>query len=293
MTVDCIDSVLKQTKQSSYEIIVLDNSSIDDSASRVQTQFGGRVKLIRSKLNLGFAQGNNEAAQTAKGEFLLLLNPDTVILDGAIDKLMAFAKANPDCKIWGGKTLFGDLSLNPRSCWAKQSIWGLFCQVFGLNSLFRQSSLFNPEGLGGWDRNGDRAVDIVSGCFLLIKRDFWIELGGFRKEFFMYGEEADLCLRAHALGARPAVTSSAVIIHYGGASEKIRADKLVRLLSAKMLLIEYHFPNYLRSIAKFLLYLWPASRFVAHKLLSLLKPNFKESAASWHQVLQQSKKWYL
>lgn len=293
MTVDCIQSVFKQTKSSEFEVIVLDNASSDDSVARIKVEFGDKVKLIDSKVNHGFAQGNNIAAQSATGDYLLLLNPDTVVLDGAIDKLMEFATAKPDFKIWGGKTLFGDLRLNPGSCWAKQSVWGLLCQAFGLNSLFRHSSFFNPEGFGGWDRNGDRNVDIVCGCFLMIKRAFWAQLGGFRKEFFMYGEEADLCLRAHSLGATPAVTSNAVIIHYGGASEKIRADKLVRLLTAKMLLIEYHFPKFLKSLGKFLLYLWPASRFLSHMLLSQLNPKFKESAASWQKVLEHSKEWYV
>lgn len=292
MTVDCIRSVFEQTKLSQFEVIVLDNASSDDSVSRIKVEFGDQVKLIDSKINFGFAQGNNIAAQSATGDYLLLLNPDTVVLNGAIDKLLQFATAKPDFKIWGGKTLFGDLSLNPGSCWSKQSVWGLLCQALGLNSIFRNSGFFNPEGMGGWDRGCDRNVDIVCGCFLMIKRAFWTQLGGFRKEFFMYGEEADLCLRAQNLGAIPAVTSNAVIIHYGGASEKIRADKLVRLLTAKMLLIEYHFPRYLRPLGKFLLYLWPASRFFAHKLLSYFNPRFIESAASWQNVMKNSKEWY-
>lgn len=292
MTVDCLKSVFKETSKTDFELIVLDNASKDNSVKRMQEEFGDKIKLIESKDNLGFAQGNNVAAKHANGEYLLLLNPDTVVLDGAIDKLMLFADKNPNYKIWGGKTLFGNMSLNPGSCWARQTTWGLICQATGLNSVFRKSSFFNPEGMGGWNRDGDRIVDIVCGCFLMLKLDFWNQLGGFRKEFFMYGEEADLCLRAHTLGATPAVTSDAVIIHYGGASEKIRTDKLVRLLTAKMLLIEYHFPRYLKSTGKFLLYLWPASRYFAHHLLGIFFSKHKESAVSWGQVLKQSEKWY-
>src|SRR5690606_35725860 len=116
----------------------------------------------------------------------------------------------------------------------------VFCVATGLSSLFRGSSLFNPEGYGGWKRDTVREVDIVSGCFFLIRRELWERLGGFDPAFFMYGEEADLCLRARKLGARPMVTPEATIVHYGGASERVRADKMVRLLQAKALLIRRH-----------------------------------------------------
>ncbi len=294
MTLECIRSVFRETKSVVYEIILLDNASTDGSVEAIRDEFDTKIKLIDSQHNHGFAQGNNLAAESATGEYLLLLNPDTVVLDGAIDQLLNFVDNFPDAKIWGGRTLFGDKTLNPGSCWARQTIWGLICQAFGLSSLFRKSSLFNPEGMGGWNRDGIREVDIVCGCFLLLKREFWQELGGFRKEFFMYGEEADLCLRAKSLGARPMVTSNATIIHYGGASEKIRADKLVRLLTAKMLLIEFHFSAKLKAFAKWLLYMWPKSRFIAHALLSMVgREKSKEAAKSWKQVIDNASIWYV
>lgn len=294
MTLECIRSVFKETKSVAYEIIVLDNASGDGSADAIRNEFDTKIKLIESEQNYGFAQGNNLAAELATGDYLLLLNPDTVVIDGAIDYLIHFVNDFPQAKIWGGRTLFGDKTLNPGSCWAKQTIWGLICQALGLTSLFRKSTLFNPEGIGGWNRDGIREVDIVCGCFLLLKLQFWLELGGFRKEFFMYGEEADLCLRAKSLGAKPMVTSKATIIHYGGASEKIRADKLVRLLTAKMLLIEFHFPKALKGLGKWLLYMWPKSRNYAHIFLSILgRKKSKEAAESWKQVLENRAKWYI
>ncbi len=242
MTLACLRSVFEQTRDTTFELLVIDNQSSDGSADAIEAEFGGRVALVRSADNLGFARANNVLAQRATGRYLLLLNPDTVVLDGAIDRLMAFAAQRPQAAIWGGRTLFGDRSLNPTSCWRRQTLWSLVCHATGLSAVFRKSSLFNPEGMGSWKRDSEREVDIVTGCFFLIERSLWERLSGFDPAFFMYGEEADLCLRARALGARPRMTPTAEIVHYGGASERVKADKLVRLLRAKAMLIRRHWP---------------------------------------------------
>lgn len=293
MTLECLRSVFKETKKSCFSLVVLDNASTDGSVEAINREFGGRVRLIASKDNLGFAAGNNFAAADAAGDFLLLLNPDTVVLSAAIDRLMDFARSHPEAGIWGGKTRFGNGSLNPASCWGRQTLWSLFCQAIGLSSLFRRSTLFNEEGMGAWDRNGMRHVDIVSGCFFLVRKDLWTQLGGFRKEFFMYGEEADFCLRAKANGAHPMVTSDATIIHYGGASERVRGDKLVRLMRAKMLLVRMHFHPWTRALGICLLASWPLSRFWIHKVLVALGRSASAPAReAWATVLDQKDKWW-
>ena len=112
MTLECIRSVYRETTSINFEIIVLDNNSSDNSVEAIASEFP-KMNLISSKINYGFAKGNNIAAKEAKGDFLLLLNPDTVVLDRAIDNLIEFAVNNAQAEIWGGKTLFGDGSLNP------------------------------------------------------------------------------------------------------------------------------------------------------------------------------------
>lgn len=294
-TLESIASVLREKKDDDYEIIVLDNYSNDSSVEQIQSSpIYENICLIPSDKNLGFAGGNNLAIKNATGEYLLLLNPDTIILDHAIDKLVAFAKNYPHAGVWGGRTLFADRSLNPSSCWQRQTAWGLVSQALGLSSLFRRSSLFNPEGIGGWDRQGIREVDIVSGCFLLIRRDLWEKLEGFHPEFFMYGEEADLCLRAREFGASPMVTSEATIIHYGGVSETVRADQLVKLLKAKMLLIKRHFGPFSQFIGMLLLSCWPYTRYLVHSLLKTLgRKSSLESAKVWNEVWHRRQEWFL
>lgn len=294
MTLECLRSIFRETRSINFEIIVFDNASSDGSADAIAAGFGENVRLLSSPENLGFAAGNNKAATKATGKMLLLLNPDTVVLNKALDHLYALSIQYPQAGIWGGRTLFENGSLNPASCWSRQTLWSLFSQAFGLSSLFRHSSIFNTEGIGGWDRNGIRKVDIVSGCLLLIKRDLWEELGGFREQFFMYGEEADLCLRARNIGAHPMVTSAATIVHHGGASEKVKADKLVRLLKAKILLICFHFPLLTRRAGCWLLILWPTSRYIAHLLLARFGSNSSKAKSDvWKEVLQRKKEWYV
>lgn len=292
MTLKCLETVFAETRQTPFELIVIDNNSSDGSAEALQEAYGERAIVRCLDQNLGFAAANNLAATEARGDYLLLLNPDTEVLDGAIDKLMSFAEAYPKAGIWGGRTLFADRSLNPTSCWANMSLWSLTSQALGLTSIFRNSSLFNPEAMGSWNREGIRQVDVVTGCFFLIRRDFWNQLGGFDKAFFMYAEEADLCARAAKAGARPMVTSEATIIHHGGASETVQSDKLVRLIKAKMTLIHKHFPRATRGLAKWLMKLWPLSRYLAHRVLAAFgRAGSKESAEVWKSVWDRRAIW--
>ncbi len=292
LTLEALESLFQQTS-CLIEVIVIDNASNDGSAEAIKQKFP-KVTLIASEENLGFAAGNNLGAQYATAPYLLLLNPDTIVLDGAVDKLLKFAEKYPEAKIWGGKTLFADYTLNPSSCWSRQTLWSLFGQAVGLNSLFRKITFFNPEGIGGWDRNGERYVDIVSGCFLMIERSLWNTLDGFHPDFFMYGEEADLCLRARYYNATPMVTSAATIIHYGGASEKVRSDKLVKLMEAKQRLIFRHFSQKSRRIANLLLSAWPLSRYIAHKILYLSGvEKSKEKCEVWKSVWKQRDAWFI
>lgn len=292
MTLDCLRSVREQTSVP-HELIVLDNASSDGSAAAIAAEFPD-VTLLAETVNHGFAKANNIAALHAKGEFLLLLNPDTVVLDQALDKLLAFARRTPEARIWGGRTVFADGSLNAASCWRRMSLWSVICGTTGLSAVFRNTPVFNPEGYGGWDRSTERQVDIVTGCLFLISRADWDALGGFDPVFFMYGEEADLCLRAEdRLGAKPRVTPEAVIIHYNGASQQVRSDKMVRLLRAKHDLIQRHFPAWQRPIASGLFALQPAVRSRAFALMSRLglRKGAGEQARVWGEIWDRRDEW--
>ena len=291
MTLACLQSLLEQTTDISFELIIVDNDSEDNSAQAITEDFSD-INLIISKENLGFARANNLASKMAKGEYLLLLNPDTVVLDGAIQKLHAFARKHPCNRIYGGRTLYGDYSLNPFSCWKKSTIWSLFCYATGLVSLFRRNALFDPESYGSWQRDSVREVDIVTGCFLMIERKLWDQLEGFDPQFFMYGEDADLCLRAAQKGARPKITPDATIVHYGGASEKLRADKMIRLFRAKEQLIRRHWTPRSCLLGLTMLRISVLSRLMACTFLHRLGlRRFQPNAQSWSEIWQRRNEW--
>ncbi|MDH2328602.1 glycosyltransferase family 2 protein [Cereibacter sp. SYSU M97828] len=291
MTLEALRSVKAQTK-TSYELIVVDNASADGSAEAIAAEFPD-IHLMAETANHGFAKANNIAAEHARGEYVLLLNPDTVVLDGAIDKLMAFAERTPKALIWGGRTVFGDGSLNIASCWRRMTLWNVFCRSTGLTGMFPKSEIFNSEAYGGWQRDTERAVDVVVGAFMLMPLSLWHKLGGFDLQFVMYGEEADLCLRARAFGADPRVTPEAEIIHYVGASNALRVNKEIMLLKAKALLIRRHFPEWQRPLALWLFRMWPLSRYAALSLLASLPGQGKRraSAGDWGQIWKRRGEW--
>ena len=290
LTCAAIDSIFKQTKKYAFEILVVDNNSSDDSTTLIKDRFP-EVSLIELSENIGFAGANNLAAKQAKGRYVLLLNPDTVVLDEAIDKLVSWADCNSDMGIYGGSNYFGDMSRNPTAGWNMSSIWSLFCTGIGLSSVFRSSKIFNPESLASWSWNEPRIVDIVTGCFMLLRTEHWEKLTGFDLQFKMYGEDADICLRSAAMGKPCVLVPDAGIIHYGGASEKVRAEKLVRLLKAKVQLFRKHWKGPKVVYAILMLKLWAFSRMTVLFLISRAKKSSFLSYDSWRTVWKKRKEW--
>jgi GT2 family glycosyltransferase len=295
LTLKALETLYETTLKTPFDVIVFDNASHDGSADAIADRFP-HVMLVRSERNIGFAAGNNEAIRRARSNWLLLLNPDTECRPYAIDNLLAFATANPKAGIYGGRTVFPDGSLNKGSCWNKITLWSLFCSAAGLTALFPNSSLFNPELIAGWNRDNVREVDIVSGCFFLITHSLWQELGGFDLRFFMYGEEADLCLRAQQKGYRPLVTPDAEIIHLVGASigKANGARKMVLLAKGRVTLIRKHWRGVNKAMGLSLYYLWGSNRFGASLFASFLnRKKFGENSKKWSEVWRDRANWLM
>jgi len=281
-----LESVLRETRQTRFEIIVVDNASQDDSVKVIREQFPD-IKLIDSGQNPGFAGGVRTGVTQAQGKYLLLLNPDTVILDNAIDRLLQFAEQHPGNGIWSGVTLNNDLSLNSQHAWAETTLSTLLFSALGLSKLFSHSCLFNRVNYGCWQRDTVKKVDIVSGCFFLTTRELWDKLDGLDASFFMYAEEADYCLRARAYGHQPIVTPDARIIHHGGVSHNNFSAKMVKLLKGKVELANRHAPRWQRPLQHFLLYWYVLNK---HLLHTLFKPH-SEQRKQWQMVYAQRADW--
>ena len=252
MTLACLRSIVAETTtQVEYEVLVIDNCSTDGSFDAVRDEFGDDslvfIMFPSRTRTLGFAGANNESwRKRAQGKYLLLLNPDTVVLDRAIEELLEFAEENPKNGIWGGRTVFADGSLNPTSCWGPYTLWSEFCGSFRpASDVPRDPSLFNPRSYGRWQRDSIREVGIVTGCFLPdADRNDWNALGGFRSGVLhVWRRGRSLHAGDSSRGMRPIVTPNATIIHHGGASEPIQVDKMVRLHDANVRLFRRHFSD--------------------------------------------------
>ncbi len=289
-TLACLTSVSAHPPHCSFEIILLDNASGDGSAAAVAEAFPD-VKLIVHPTNSGFAGGNNIAARSAIGRRLLLLNPDTVVFPESLSALWSFAEARPDCRIWGGRTVFADGTLNPASCWAQITLWSLFCAATGVTRAFPKSTVFNREAFGGWARDTERVVDIVSGCYFLIDHALWLDLDGFDPRFFMYAEEADLCLRAVDHGAQPAVTPKSTIIHLGGASEPSHVEKVIKIHRARITLIRKHWPPQRLRCGLALYRLWALLRLIGSNVTHGPRDLRGESHSKWLTIWERRHEW--
>ena len=161
----------------------------------------------------------------------------------------------------------------------------------GLARAFKRSGLFNPECYGGWDRDSEREIDIVQGSFFLIEKAFWDELGGFDPAFFMFGEEADLCARARARGARPRMTPEAEIVHFGGRSTRLFADRIVYVLGSRIGLIERHFPEGWKAYGRAMTLVWAGWRAFAYTVASMVHPSLKDPARQWSDAWHRRHQW--
>ena len=291
LTLKCLETLYAETRDTAFRCVVVDNASMDGSAEAIEVAFP-QVALIALEENLGFARANNIVAAQADTEWLLLLNPDTEIHDRAVDRLLAFAKAHPEAGITGGRTVFPDGTLNVASCWNQITPWSTFCAATGLASIFRKSLLFNPEGIGGWARDSVREVDIVVGCFLMIRRALWQDLDGFDLKYWMYGEEADLCLRAKARGYKPMITPNAEIMHLvGAASKDMDARKYAMIAKGRITLIRDHWSPAWVPFGRAMLLQWAGTRALILSVVAALTGRKRAAARKWADIWKDRHDW--
>lgn len=235
----CLNSAINEASGFTQEIIVVDNGSCDATVSIIKEKFP-TVRLYDTGKNLGFAKACNFAASQSEAAYYLLLNPDTVILDNAVGKVLDFATKYPNYGLYGGRTLKEDgKTLERSSCWGLPSLWSHFTFASGLSTLFKQNTILDPESLGSWKRDSVREVGVITGCFLLAGKVAWQTIGGFDEHFWLYGEDVDLSMKARNAGYRPVICPDAVVIHEVGQSSTSN-QKMIWLFRGKVSLIDKH-----------------------------------------------------
>lgn len=237
----CLRSVFEQTRKVSFKVIVIDNNSHDGSAEMVRAEFP-EVTLIANAENRGFAAACNQGMRLASTRYTLLLNPDTVVLDDAISRCVGYADVRPDVGVVGCQVLEDENRITPTG-FSFPSPLNVFLALSGLSRVFPRSRLFGQPEFSWWDRKSERDVDVVTGMFMLVRREAIAQVGLMDEAYFVYSEEADWCYRFAQAGWRRVFTPCARIVHLdGGAKSTKQASKKMFVQLQKSTMI-YHRKN--------------------------------------------------
>lgn len=213
---DCMRSIYAATHTIEFEVIVSDNGSTDGSVQFIRQNYPQAI-IIENLANLGFSKGNNVGIRASQGDYVLILNPDTIIHDGALDRWIQFADQHPEPGGFGCRVLNPDGSYqgSPRPF---PTIWGDLLAALCLRSLAYLSDRFVSDTYTGWQGDTERLIDWQSGCCVMFRGDLIRHLGGFDEQFFYHYEEVDLCRRVWQAGYSIIYTPEATITHLGGQS---------------------------------------------------------------------------
>jgi GT2 family glycosyltransferase len=234
-------SVIKALQGIEGEIFVVDNNSSDGSGEMVQVRFP-EVRLIQNKTNLGFAKANNQAIKLAKGRYVLLLNPDTVVEEDTFSKIIAYMDSHPEAGGLGVKMLDGKGNFLPESKRSLPTPKVAFFKAFGLSAIFPQSKVFGKYHLSYLDENEIHEVDVLSGAFMLVRREILEQTNGLDEDYFMYGEDIDLSYRITLAGYKNIYFPETRIIHYKGESTKKGSLNYVKMFyNAMVIFSDKHF----------------------------------------------------
>ena len=213
----CVLSVQKALEPIEGEIIVIDNNSSDDSCEMMKNRFPN-VKLIENKENLGFPKGNNIGVKEAKGEYICILNPDTVVAEDTFTKILNTENWQPNTGIIGCKLIDGTGNFLPESKRGVPTPWVAFTKIFGLYKFFPKWSWFNQYYAQHISENESGKVAILVGAFMFMKRSLYLEVGGFDEDCFMYSDDMDLSYVVLQNGYYNYYFHETTVIHYKGES---------------------------------------------------------------------------
>lgn len=215
----CLYSVRNALKGIEAEIFVVDNNSVDNSIAMLKEKFP-EVILIANKDNVGFSRANNQAIRISKGEYVLILNPDTVVEEDTFAKCISFMDSHKDCGALGVKMIDGSGKFLKESKRGFPSPWTSFCKMSGLTSLFPHSKKYANYYMGHLSEDEVNEVDILAGAYMMMRKECLDKVGLLDEDYFMYGEDIDLSYRITKGGYKNYYFPKARIIHYKGESTK-------------------------------------------------------------------------
>lgn len=244
----CLNSVYLALEDISSEVFVVDNNSVDGSMEMVEEKFPSVIRISNSD-NVGFSKANNQAILESKGEYVLLLNPDTVVEEETFSKCLEFMDSHINAGALGIKMMDGKGSYLPESKRGLPTPWVAFYKIFGFTSMFPNSKKFARYYMGHLDKDSNHEVEILAGAFMLMRKETLDKSGLLDETFFMYGEDIDLSYRITKSGYKNYYFADSSIIHYKGESTKKGSLNYVYVFYKAMIIFaEKHFSQ---SYAKF------------------------------------------
>jgi len=229
-----------ELRPDSFEIIVVDNASSDHSLLPIKKNYPG-VNLIINKDNIGFARANNQAVKNAHGEFILFLNPDTIILKETISTVLDFMQRHKEIGVATCKVILPTGKIDDACHRGFPTPWNALCYFTGLSSMFSKSNFFNGYHLGYKDMDKIHEIDSCAGAFMLVRKIAGDQIGWFDEDYFWYGEDLDFCYRIKKAGWKICYIPKVQIVHYKGVASGIKkhsqkissANRKIKLLATK------------------------------------------------------------
>jgi GT2 family glycosyltransferase len=237
----CLDSVIRAIRHIESEVFVVDNASSDNSVAYLAPKFP-QVVFIANRENAGFSRANNQAIRLSKGEYILLLNPDTLIGENTLERVCCFMDDHPDAGAAGVKMIDGSGCFLPESKRGFPSPWNSFCRMSRLSELFPQSRLFGKYYLRYLSENEINEVDVLAGAFMMLRKKTLDETGLLDETFFMYGEDIDLSYRIRQRGYRNYYFPEP-IVHYKGECTKKDFKYVKNFYDAMLIFYHKHYPE--------------------------------------------------
>lgn len=244
LLVKCVKSIIDTVKKTSYEIIIVDNNSEDDSAQAVKKSFDyaqDKVFVIKNSENFGFSKANNIGVTQSRGQYVLFLNPDTVVYEKTVDRMVEFMDNHKDA---GAATCFVELpngQLDDAAHRGFPTPWRALCHFSGFSKIFPRFKWFAGYSLGWMNLSETHVIDSCAGAFMMVRREAGEKAGWWDEDYFWYGEDLDFCYRLKDKGWKIYFMPQFRILHYKGVSGGIKkhsqhlstADKETRLRATK------------------------------------------------------------
>lgn len=271
LTLACLRSVFERTTGILIKVVVADNASSDGSVAAIEAEFP-HIEVIELTENVGFARANNLAIESAQGRYILLLNSDTVVLGDVIERSVQYMDIHADVGVLGCRVLNTDHSVQ-RTCFLEPSLLNTALLMTGLDRL-PWPRFFGRQRMADWQRDSERDVEVVTGCYMMVREIAFRQIGLLDETFFFCGEETDWCRRFRVAGWVVRFAPVGEIIHVGNASGRRHGYRRDLLLTTG--LVRFHLKHggvIGGAIAWSMLWMFNASRWGFWTVAALLFPH--------------------